>query len=158
MRYWLMKSEPDEFSIQDLQNRPNQTEGWDGVRNYQARNFMRDGMSEGDLAFFYHSNTKVPGVVGIMRISREGYPDDTAFDPEDPHYDPKSNLDNPRWYRVDVTFERELERVIPLSEIKAYADELEGFPLVRKGNRLSVMPVDKAHWDFVLSLENEPAE
>lgn len=158
MRYWLMKSEPDEFSIQDLQNRPNQTEGWDGVRNYQARNFMRDDMSEGDLAFFYHSNTKVPGVVGIMRISREGYPDDTAFDPEDPHYDPKSNLDNPRWYRVDVTFERELERVIPLSEIKAYADELEGFPLVRKGNRLSVMPVDKEHWHFVLSLENEPAE
>jgi predicted RNA-binding protein with PUA-like domain len=110
MRYWLMKSEPDEFSIQDLQQRKNQTEGWDGVRNYQARNFMRDDMSEGDLAFFYHSNTKVPGVVGIMRVSRAGYPDDKAFDPKDAHYDPKSDPDKPRWYRVDVTFERELDQ------------------------------------------------
>ncbi|RJS94672.1 EVE domain-containing protein [Salinisphaera sp. Q1T1-3] len=158
MRYWLMKSEPDEFSITDLQNRANQTEGWDGVRNYQARNFMRDGMSEGDLAFFYHSNTKVPGVVGIMRISREGYPDDTAFDPKDPHYDPKSDPDKPRWYRVDVTFERELARVIPLSEIKDHAEALDGLPLVRKGNRLSVMPIDKPHWDFILDMEHAETE
>lgn len=153
MRYWLMKSEPDEFSIQDLRDRPNQTEGWDGVRNYQARNFMRDEMAVGDCVFFYHSNTKVPGVVGIMRVSRTGYPDDTAFDPNDPHYDPKSDPGKPRWYRVDVTFERELSRTIPLTEIKGHAEELDGFPLIRKGNRLSVMPVDKAHWDFLLSLE-----
>ena len=158
MRYWLMKSEPDEFSIEDLKNRPRQTEGWDGVRNYQARNFMRDDMREGDLAFFYHSNTKVPGVVGIMRISREGYPDDTAFDPKDPHYDPKSDPDKPRWYRVDVTYERELDRVIPLSEIKDHADELDGLPLVRKGNRLSVMPIDKKHWDFILGMEHTGEE
>lgn len=158
MRYWLMKSEPDEFSIEDLKNRPRQTEGWDGVRNYQARNFMRDDMREGDLAFFYHSNTKVPGVVGIMRISREGYPDETAFDPKDPHYDPKSDRDKPRWYRVDVTYERELERVIPLSEIKDHADELDGLPLVRKGNRLSVMPIDKKHWNFILGMEHAGEE
>ncbi len=154
MRYWLMKSEPDEFSITDLENRDQQTEGWDGVRNYQARNFMRDDMSVGDKVLFYHSNTKVPGVVGIATVSREGYPDDTAFDPQDPHYDPKSDPDKPRWYRVDVTFERQLDRVIPLAEIKDRADELEGLPLVRKGNRLSVMPVDKAHYDFILGLEH----
>lgn len=154
MRYWLMKSEPDEFGIEDLKSRPQQTEGWDGVRNYQARNFMRDDMREGDLVFFYHSNTKVPGVVGIMRVSREGYPDDTAFDPKDPHYDPKSDPDKPRWYRVDVTLKRELARVIPLSEIKDHADELDGLPLVRKGNRLSVMPIDKEHWDFILGMEH----
>lgn len=158
MRYWLMKSEPDEFGIEDLKNRPDQTEGWDGVRNYQARNFMRDEMREGDLAFFYHSNTRVPGVVGIMRISREGYPDDTAFNPDDPHYDPKSDPDKPRWYRVDVTFERELDRVIPLTEIKDHADELDGLPLVRKGNRLSVMPIDKEHWDFILGMESVDPE
>jgi predicted RNA-binding protein with PUA-like domain len=158
MRYWLMKSEPDEFSIQDLRNRENQTEGWDGVRNYQARNFMRDDMAEGDLAFFYHSNTKVPGVVGVMRVTREGYPDDTAFDRKDAHYDPKSDPEKPRWYRVDVTFERELSRIIALAEIKDHADELGDFPLVRKGNRLSVMPVDKEHWDFILGMEKNPPE
>lgn len=154
MRYWLMKSEPDEFSITDLENRDQQTEGWDGVRNYQARNFMRDDMAVGDKVLFYHSNTKVPGVVGIATVSREGYPDDTAFDPADPHYDPKSDPDKPRWYRVDVTFERQLDRVIPLAEIKDQAEALEGLPLVRKGNRLSVMPVDKAHYDFILGLEH----
>ena len=154
MRYWLMKSEPDEFSITDLENRDQQTEGWDGVRNYQARNFMRDDMAVGDKVLFYHSNTKVPGVVGIATVSREGYPDDTAFDPADPHYDPKSDPDKPRWYRVDVTFERQLDRVIPLAEIKDQAEALDGLPLVRKGNRLSVMPVDKAHYDFILGLEH----
>jgi predicted RNA-binding protein with PUA-like domain len=153
MRYWLMKSEPDEFSLDDLAARPAQTEGWDGVRNYQARNFMRDDMAVGDRAFFYHSNTKEPGVVGIMRISRAGYPDDTAFDPQDPHYDPKSDPKAPRWYRVDVTFERALAHTIALAELKARAEALDGLPLIRKGNRLSVMPVAKAHWDFILSLE-----
>ena len=158
MRYWLMKSEPDEFSIWDLQARPEQTEGWDGVRNYQARNFMRDDMAAGDRALFYHSNTKEPGVAGVVRISRSGYPDDTAFDQNDPHFDPKSDRDNPRWYRVDVTFERELARVIPLAEIKNHAEELGDFALIRKGNRLSVMPVDKTHWDFILGLEHNPPE
>ncbi len=153
MRYWLMKSEPHDFSIDDLENRPNQTEPWDGVRNYQARNFMRDGMSVGDRALFYHSNTKVPGVVGIMKIVSEAYPDPTAFDPEDKHYDPKSNPDNPRWYHVDVGFERKLSRTIGLSEIKARADEFGDFQLIRKGNRLSIMPVSKAQWDLILSME-----
>ncbi|NNC23931.1 EVE domain-containing protein [Salinisphaera sp. USBA-960] len=153
MRYWLMKSEPDDFSIDDLENRPDQTEPWDGVRNYQARNFMRDGMSVGDLAFFYHSNTKVPGVVGVMRIVSSAYPDPTAFDPEDKHYDPKSNPDNPRWYHVDVGFERKLSRTISLPEIKARADELGDLQLIRKGNRLSIMPVSKDNWDLILSME-----
>ncbi len=153
MRYWLMKSEPGEFSIDDLAARPTQTEGWYGVRNYQARNFMRDDMAIGDRAFFYHSNTQVPGVVGLMRIARAGYPDDTAFDPEDPHFDPKSEPTAPRWYRVDVTFERKLARTIALAELKEHTGALDGLPLLRKGNRLSVMPVAKAHWDFILSLE-----
>jgi len=153
MRYWLMKSEPDEFGLGDLKRRPNRTEPWDGVRNYQARNFMRDEMKKGDSAFFYHSNCKQPGIVGIVTITREGYPDHTAFDPEDPHYDPKSDPDKPRWYMVDVTFERELSRTITLAEIKAHANRLQGLPLIRKGNRLSVMPVEKPHWEFILGLE-----
>ena len=154
MAKWLFKSEPDVFGWDDLVAKGDAGEEWDGVRNYQARNFMRDDMSVGDKVLFYHSNTKVPGVVGIATVSREGYPDGTAFDPQDPHYDPKSDPDKPRWYRVDVTFERKLDRVIPLAEIKDRADELEGLPLVRKGNRLSVMPVDKAHYDFILGLEH----
>lgn len=153
MRYWLMKSEPGEFGIEDLKRRPKRTEPWDGVRNYQARNFMRDDMRVGDRAFFYHSNCETPGIVGTMTISHAGYPDPTAFDPEDPHYDPKSDPDNPRWYLVDVTFERELKRPIPLSELKEHAAALDGLPLLRRGNRLSVMPVEKAHWDYILSLE-----
>lgn len=153
MRYWLMKSEPESFSIDDLKNRPKQTEPWDGVRNYQARNMMRDEMKVGDLAFFYHSNCDEPGIVGIMEICREGYPDHTAFDPEDHHYDPKSDPDNPRWMMVDVKYVRHLERTISLRDIKEHAAQLDGFPLIRKGNRLSVMPVEKAHWDFILGLE-----
>lgn len=153
MRYWLMKSEPDEFGIEDLRNRPDRTEPWDGVRNYQARNFMRDEMSVGDRAFFYHSNCKEPGIVGIMTISRAGYPDDTAFDPEDKHYDPKSDPEKPRWYRVDVTFERELDRCISLAELKQHAQALEGLHLLRRGNRLSVIPVSADHWRYILSLE-----
>lgn len=153
MRYWLMKSEPDEFSLEDLKNRPDQTEPWDGVRNYQARNFMRDDMRVGDKVFFYHSNCKEPGIVGIATVSREAYPDPTAFNPEDPHYDPKSDPDNPRWYHVELTFERELSRTIGLREIKQHAERLDGLPLIRKGNRLSVMPVEKDHWDYILSLE-----
>jgi predicted RNA-binding protein with PUA-like domain len=152
MQYWLMKSEPDEFSIDDLQGRPKQTEHWDGVRNYQARNMMRDEMRVGDQVFFYHSNTKVPGIVGIAEVSREGYPDHTAFDPNDPHYDPKSDPDAPRWFMVDLRYVRHLKRTIPLPELKADL-ALEGMPLVRRGNRLSVMPVTEEQWRHILTLE-----
>jgi predicted RNA-binding protein with PUA-like domain len=153
MNYWLLKSEPDEFSIDDLASRPQQTEPWDGVRNYQARNFMRDEMRVGDRAFFYHSNCKEPGIVGTMRIARTAYPDHTAFDPNDKHYDPKSDPESPRWFMVDVAFEKKFDRVITLSELKEHSDlELKGFALLRRGNRLSVMPVSKPHWNFILTL------
>lgn len=154
MRYWLMKTEPAEFGFDDLKNRSDRTEPWDGVRNYQARNMMRDQMKKGDKVFIYHSNTDVPGIVGIARVVREGYPDDTAFDPHDKHYDPKSNPDEPRWYRVDVASDRSLKRTIPLQEIKAHAQALDGFALIRRGNRLSVMPVAPEHWEYILKLEN----
>jgi predicted RNA-binding protein with PUA-like domain len=150
MNYWLMKSEPDVFGIDHL--KAVKVEPWDGVRNYQARNMMRDQMKKGDLVFFYHSNTDVPGIVGIMEVVKEGYPDHTAFDPEAKYYDPKSDPDNPRWYMVDVKFKRKLKRTISLSELKEL-EELEDMPLVRKGNRLSIMPVTREQWDFILSLE-----
>lgn len=150
MNYWLMKSEPDVFGIDHL--KAVKVEPWDGVRNYQARNMMRDQMKKGDLVFFYHSNTDVPGIVGIMEVVKEGYPDHTAFDPEAKYYDPKSDPDNPRWYMVDVKFKRKLKRTIALSELKE-RPELEEMPLVRKGNRLSIMPVTREQWDFILSLE-----
>jgi len=150
MNYWLMKSEPEEFGIDDLKRV--KTEPWDGVRNYQARNMMRDQMKKGDKVFFYHSNCAEPGIVGIMKVVKEGYPDPTAFDPEDKHYDPKSDPDNPRWIHVDVGYVRKLKRTIGLRELKTYR-ELEGMPLVRRGNRLSVMPVSEAEWEFILGLE-----
>lgn len=152
MSYWLMKSEPAEFSIDDLANQPNQTDHWDGVRNYQVRNMMRDQMKVGDQALFYHSNARPPGVAGIVEIVREGYPDHTAFDPNDPHYDPKSDPDNPRWYMVDVRLVRKLDRLIPLNELKANP-ALAEMPLVKKGNRLSVMPVSEDQWQAVLAME-----
>ncbi|HUL12607.1 MAG TPA: EVE domain-containing protein [Methylococcaceae bacterium] len=152
MNYWLMKSEPGEFSIDDLERCPDQTEHWDGVRNYQARNMMRDQMRTGDLAFFYHSNCDQPGIVGIARINRDAYPDHTAFDPENHHYDRASDPANPRWYMVDVQFMRKLKRTITLTELKELSD-LEGLALIRRGNRLSVMPVSEAQWNFILSLE-----
>lgn len=152
MNYWLMKSEPSTFGIDDLQRRPGQTEPWDGVRNYQARNMLRDQMQRGDLAFFYHSNCDQPGVVGIVEISRTGYPDPTQFDPESKYYDPTSTPAKPRWYLVDVTFKRRLERTITLAELKSHP-ELASLPLLRRGNRLSVMPVGKPEWDFILGLE-----
>lgn len=150
--YWLMKSEPDEFSIDDLKQRPSGTEPWDGVRNYQARNMMRDDMAVGDLAFFYHSNCEEPGIVGIMSIASRGYPDPTAFDPDDKHYDPRSDPENPRWYLVDVRFKRKLKRTITLAELKE-KKPLRGMQLLQKGNRLSVMPVTKKEWDYILGLE-----
>ncbi len=152
MNYWLFKSEPDVFGIDHLMARPDQTEHWDGVRNYQARNMMRDEMQAGDLAFFYHSNCAEPGIVGVVEVVRAGYPDFTAFDPDTKYFDPKSDPENPRWYMVDVKFQRRLKRTITLAELKD-RPELEGMPLVRKGNRLSVMPVAPDHWAFILGLE-----
>ena len=154
MGYWLMKSEPDVFGIDDLAARPRQVEPWDGVRNYQARNMLRDAMKVGDLAFFYHSNCDPPAIVGIVQIVREGYPDETQFDPEAKYYDPRSARAQPRWYCVDVKFKRRLKRAVTLPELKAHADgPLAGLPLLARGSRLSVMPVTPAQWEFVLSLE-----
>ncbi len=153
MRYWLMKSEPEVFSIDHLRHMPDRTEHWDGVRNYQARNMMRDHMKVGDRAFFYHSNTRQPGIAGIMEVVREGYPDHTALDPGSSHYDPKSSEQNPRWYMVDVRYLRHLRRVITLTELKQHP-ELQEMPLLRRGNRLSIMPVSAAEWEFILQLES----
>lgn len=152
MNYWLMKSEPDVFGIDDLAAQPRKTEHWDGVRNYQARNMMRDEMKKGDQVFFYHSNCKEPGIVGIAEVVKEGYPDHTAFDPETKYYDPKSDPDNPRWYMVDIKFVRKFGRTITLQELKQ-EKSLAGMKLLQRGNRLSVMPVDKKHWQHILKME-----
>ncbi|MFC1750624.1 EVE domain-containing protein [Pseudomonadota bacterium] len=152
MNYWLMKSEPDVFGIDDLKAMPNKTEHWDGVRNYQARNMMRDQMKKGDLIFFYHSNCKVPGIVGTMKVVKESYPDFTSWDPECKYFDPKSSEENPRWFMVDVKFVNKLKRTIPLTKLKE-TPELEEMALVRNGNRLSINPVSKEQWDFILGME-----
>ena len=152
--YWLMKSEPEECSVDDALAAKNSTVPWVGVRNYQARNFMRDGMKVGDGVLFYHSNAKVPGIVGLATVASEAYPDATQFDPKSDYYDPKATRDNPRWLLVDVAFDRKLKRTIALDEIKQHADALgEGFPLIARGNRLSILPVTAAQWKFLLSLE-----
>jgi predicted RNA-binding protein with PUA-like domain len=154
MNYWLLKSEPDSFGIDDLGKAPNQTTAWDGVRNFQARNMLRDSMKKGDLAFFYHSSCDVPGIAGIVSVVREGYPDVTAFDPKHHHYDADSKKEAPRWFVVDLKLKRKLKRVVTLDELRKYADKkLKDFVLLRRGNRLSVMPVSKQDWDFVLGLE-----
>jgi predicted RNA-binding protein with PUA-like domain len=150
INYWLMKSEPNCFSIDDLYNTPRKTTHWDGVRNYQARNFMRDKMSVGDLAFFYHSNCEIPGIVGIAEVTSEAYPDHSAFDPFSEHPDLNSTLTNPRWFMVDITFKEKFAQIIPLSQLKQYP-ELNKMPLLRKGNRLSVMPVSQEEWLFINS-------
>ena len=151
-RYWMMKSEPDAFGIDDLERVG--TEPWNGVRNYQARNFMRDGMRVGDGVMIYHSNTKVPGIAGLAKVASAAYPDDTQFDVNSKYHDEKATRENPRWFLVDVAFERKLKRVIPLEEIKRHTDALgEGFALTSKGSRLSVFPVTAAQWKLLLSLE-----
>jgi predicted RNA-binding protein with PUA-like domain len=149
-RYWLIKSEPDEFSIDALARV--KSEPWSGVRNYQARNFMRDGMQVGDGILFYHSNCAEPGVVGLAEVATEAYPDPTQFDPRSDYFDAGSKQEEPRWLLVDVRFKRKLKRTITLTELKG-RDELEEFALTRRGNRLSVMPVTSAQWDFILGLE-----
>ena len=150
-RYWLMKSEPEDFSIDDLQRVG--TEPWTGVRNYQARNFMRDGMQVGDGVLFYHSNTEVPGVAGLGKVASPAYPDPTQFKKKHKYYDEKSKPEEPRWMLVDVAFDRKFKRVVTLEEIRAHADELGEFALTARGSRLSVMPVTAAQWKLILSLE-----
>lgn len=152
MHYWLMKSEPGTFGIEDLAAKPDQTEHWDGVRNYQARNMMRDAMQCGDQVFFYHSNCPQPGIVGIMEVVRAGYPDFTACDPASKYYDAKSDSSNPRWFMVDVRLVRQFKRTITLSELREIP-QLDGMTLLRKVNRLSITPVTKQQWDFILTLE-----
>jgi len=151
MNYWLMKSEPSTFGIDDLAAMPQQTEHWDGVRNYQARNMMRDQMRVGDQILFYHSNCKPPGIVGIAEVVREAYPDHTAFDPEAHYHDPKSDPENPRWFMVDVKLVRTFAEIIPLDLLRAQP-QLESMALVRKGNRLSIMPVSADEWAHVLEM------
>jgi len=154
VRYWLMKTEPTTFSVEDLAAAPRHTTAWDGVRNYQARNMLRDEMQRGDQAFLYYSSCEVPGIVAIMQIVKRGYPDPSAFDRKDHHYDPGSDPHNPRWFMVDVRLKRRLARTITLQQLRAHAQrELAGLTLLRPGNRLSVMPVSAAHWKFILSLE-----
>jgi predicted RNA-binding protein with PUA-like domain len=154
MRYWLMKTEPSTFGVEQLAAAPRRTTAWDGVRNYQARNMLRDEMRRGDQAFLYYSSCDVPGIAAIMEIVRQGYPDATAFDRKDHHFDPESDPARPRWFVVDVQLKRRLARIITLEELRAHASrELKGMVLLRPGNRLSVTPVESAHWKFILSLE-----
>lgn len=151
MRYWLMKSEPDDFSINDLARVGR--EPWTGVRNYQARNYMRDAMRPGDGVLFYHSSCELPGVAGVAEVASRPYPDPTQFDPDSEYYDPRSDPVDPRWILVEVAFRRKLARTVPLEEIRAQADRLGDLALLRRGNRLSVMPVTAAQWKLILSLE-----
>lgn len=148
-RYWLMKSEPDVYSIHDLEK-----EGscfWEGVRNYQARNFMRDEMRVGDEVLFYHSNTKPPGIVGIARVCKEAYPDHTSWDPQAKYFDPKSDPQNPRWYMVDVEFVEAFSGTVSLQDLKIHED-LADMWVLRKGMRLSIQPVEKAHFTKIVKL------
>jgi predicted RNA-binding protein with PUA-like domain len=152
MAYWLMKSEPDVFGIDDLAKAEGKTTHWDGVRNFQARNFMRD-MRRGDLAFFYHSSCDEPGVAGVVTVVKEAYPDHTAFDEDDPHFDADSDPANPRWYMVDVKLERKFRRTVTLATLREHEKRaLEGLTLLKRGNRLSITPVGAAHWKFILDL------
>jgi predicted RNA-binding protein with PUA-like domain len=151
--YWLLKSEPDSFGIEDLARAPRKTASWDGVRNYQARNALRDAMKKGDQAFFYHSSCAVPGIAGIVTVVKEGYSDPTAFQRGHHHYDADSDPENPRWFMVDVRLERQFARIVTLDELRAYAGgPLRNMIVLRKGNRLSVVPVTKSEWQFVLGL------
>ncbi|MFA7229209.1 MAG: EVE domain-containing protein [Melioribacteraceae bacterium] len=151
MRYWLLKSEPEVFSIDDLANEKNQTTYWNGVRNYQARNFLRDDFKRGDKVIFYHSNAEPPAAVGICEIVKEGYPDFTAFDPDSDHFDPKSKKDSPTWFMVDIKFIGKFSRAVSIGEIKANK-KLQKMPLIQRGNRLSVIPLTKDEFDELLRM------
>jgi predicted RNA-binding protein with PUA-like domain len=153
-QYWLLKSDAETFSIDDLWRLPERSTHWDGVRNFQARNFMRDEMKKGDLAFFYHSGGDEPGIAGIVEIVREGYPDHTALDPKDPHFDPKSKEGKAGWSMVDIRGIERFSQPVRLSEMRT-RPELAGMPLLRKGNRLSVQKVGAAEWNAVLAMAKE---
>jgi predicted RNA-binding protein with PUA-like domain len=154
MNYWLLKSEPSVFSIDDLQAASRRTTSWEGVRNFQARNMLRDEMKKGDLAFFYHSSCPEPGIAGIVEIVRSGYPDPSAWNSRSEYYDAKSPEKKPLWFTVDVKLVRRTKRLIALPTLREHAQgKLDGLLLLRKGNRLSVTPVDAAHWKFILTLE-----
>jgi predicted RNA-binding protein with PUA-like domain len=152
MKYWLFKSEPSTFSIDDLGARPKQTEHWDGVRNYQVRNLLRDTIKIGDQAFFYHSSCDEPGIVGIVEIVKNGYPDPSALNPESKYYDPKSSIDNPRWYMVDVKLIKKFPRVISLKELKSHP-ALQSMTVTKQGNRLSITEVSEEEWRVVKSIK-----
>lgn len=149
--YWLMKSEPDTFSIDDLKSRPGQKEPWDGVRNYQARNFMRDEMKVGDAVLFYHSNCNPPGIVGLAEVASEPYPDPTAFDSQSKYFDEKSDPENPRWILVDVKFVRKFGKTVPLADLKEEA-ALSEMKILQRGNRLSITPVKKKEYDRIVKM------
>lgn len=153
-KYWLVKTEPEVFSIQDLAKAPKKTTYWDGVRNYQARNFLRDSMKKGEKVLIYHSNSDPSGIVGVGSIVKEGYPDFTAWDSTNPHFDEGSTENNPRWYMVDIKLEQIFPRMLELSELKQH-EELAKMELLRKGSRLSVQPVLLDEYEFVLKLANE---
>jgi predicted RNA-binding protein with PUA-like domain len=155
-RHWLVKSEPDVFSFADLVACPNSTSGWDGVRNYQARNFMRDGMKRGDLVFFYHSSTDPAAIVGVAEVAREAYPDPTAFDASDSHFDPKSRADAPTWVMVDLRAVQPLAHPLPLADLRGVKG-LEKMVLLQKGSRLSVQPVTAKEWEIVYRMGMSPA-
>ena len=149
MAYWLMKSEPDEFSIDDLARAPRKTTPWFGVRNYQARNFMRDHMAVGDGVLFYHSSCEVPGIAGVAKVAARAYPDASQFDRKSEYFDPKSKRDDPRWMNVDVKLVKKT-RLMPLEEMRSYR-ELAGMRTLRPGNRLSITPVTDSEWNFILA-------
>ena len=148
MNYWLVKSEPEVFSYDDLVKSPKQTTHWDGVRNYQARNTMRDLMKKGDRVFFYHSSADPTGIAGICEVVKEAYPDHTAFDPKDPHFDPKSKKDDPTWYMVDLRAVRALPELLTLAELKKLKG-LDKMVLLQRGSRLSVQPVTAKEWAII---------
>ncbi len=150
MRYWLMKSEPYEFSIDDFAALPNRTVAWEGVRNYQSRNFMRHQMTIGDQVFFYHSCCKDPGIMGIATVSKPAYPDATQFNPNNKYFDAKATRDTPRWFNVEITLSQRT-RLIPIKELRQYP-ELRKMRVLQTGNRLSITPVDPAEWKFILSI------
>ncbi|MGS2719530.1 EVE domain-containing protein [Paraglaciecola aestuariivivens] len=149
MKYWLFKTEPEAFSIDDLRTKAGQTEHWDGIRNYQARNFIRDQVALGDQVFIYHSSCKNVGIAGLAEVCKEAYPDHTQFDPESKYYDPKSSPDAPRWYMVDIKFKQQFKQVLALKTIKQMP-EIEQIGLVKKGHRLSIMPVEKTEFEHLL--------
>ena len=149
MNYWLMKNEPEDYNIDDLAR--DKVEPWDGIRNYQVRNMIRDDMKNGDLAFFYHSNCDVPGIYGLMTICKQAYVDHTAFDKKAKYYDPKSKKDAPTWLMVDVKFKKKFKNIVTLKDLKSY-NELSNMRVVQRGNRLSITKIEKKEWDFIINL------